>query len=72
MTVYSREEAEKKFSDMLNAAWTQGEVQIRSENGQFFTLRPLAPDASPLDVPGIKLNLTDAEIIAAVREGRER
>ncbi len=37
-----------------------------------YVIRPESPSRSPLDVPGIKLNLTADEIVKIVREGRER
>ena len=35
-------------------------------------LRPVRASRSPLDVPGVDTDVTAAEIVAAVRESRER
>jgi hypothetical protein len=59
------------LSTLLEEAARTGGVRIRREDGQTFLLTP-ASETSPLDIPGIDLCLTADEIVAAVREGRER
>ncbi len=49
-----------------------GEVRIERRDGSEFALRPVRSDASPLDVPGVDTDLTRDDIIAAIRESRER
>ena len=71
MTTYTDDQAREQFDSILNAART-GEVRIRTKDGGEFSLKRITAISSPLDVPGVDLNLTAAEIVAFVREGRER
>jgi len=59
------------LSTLLEEVARTGGVRIRREDGQSFLLTP-AFETSPLDIPGIDLRLTADEIVAAVREVRER
>lgn len=72
MQVFTYSEARQRLAALLNQAADEGEVRIRRRDGQEFAIRPVKTGRSPLDVPGIKLDLTAEEIVAAVREGRER
>jgi len=49
-----------------------GEVRIKTQDGQEYSVRLVSLDKSPLDVPGVDLDVSAAEIVQAVREGRER
>lgn len=69
---YTYSEARQNLSSVLNQAEQDGEVRIIRKSGKIFVIRPESPSRSPLDVPGIKLNLTADEIVEIVREGRER
>jgi antitoxin (DNA-binding transcriptional repressor) of toxin-antitoxin stability system len=73
MNVYTYSEARETFATVLEEAERDGAVEIRRQGGAVFRLSP-APmsKASPLDVPGVKLSLKTRELVAAVREGRER
>ncbi len=72
MTTYTYSEARQKFAEVLDRARREGQVRIRRRDGQVFLLVPEKDSGSPLDVEGVDLDLSAAEIIAAVREGRER
>ncbi len=69
---YTYSEARQNLSTVLDQAEAEGEVRIIRKNGQAFVIKPERPSNSPLDVPGVKLNLTADEIVRIVREGRER
>ena len=73
MKVYTYSEAREKFATVLKEAERDGAVEIRRQDGAVFRLSP-APrsKASPLDVPGVKLNLKAQDLVATVRGGRER
>ena len=72
MTTYSCEQVRQQLESVLRAARNQGEVRIKSQDGQEYAVRPVASTASPFDIPGVDLNLSADEIVAFVREGRER
>ena len=72
MRVYTYSEARQKLAALLDEAWKKGAVRIRRRDGQEFLLQPVESDGSPLDVEGLRLDWTRDEIVAAVREGRER
>jgi hypothetical protein len=69
---YTFSEARQKFAAVLDDASRVGEVRIVRKNGSVFVIRPEKPGRSPLDVPGIDINITAAQIVEIVREGRER
>jgi hypothetical protein len=64
MKAYTYSEARENFASVLEEAERDGAV---------FRLSP-APKSksSPLDVPGVKLNVNTDDLVAVVREGRER
>jgi hypothetical protein len=72
MNVYTFSQARQNFASVLDEALSQGGVRIRRRDGSEFELAPVRSSASPLDVQGVKLTLSASEIVAAVREGRER
>lgn len=47
-----------------------GSVQIQGRCGQPVVVQPAPPTGSPLDVPGIDLDLSADGIVAFIREGR--
>ena len=71
MTTYPLSEARRDLDAVLDEAALRGGVEVRREDGRTFVIRPTS-GRSPLDVPGVKTDLTAAEIVAAVREVRER
>jgi len=72
MTVFTYSEARQKLASLLDRAKVEGEVRIRRKDGQVFVIKPLRESGSPLDVAGVNLDLTAAEIVEFVREGRRR
>lgn len=72
MKIYTFSEARQKFSAVLDAAQREGAVRIRRRDGRAFLVRPVQESPSPLDVEGVPLGVSREEIVAAVREGRER
>jgi hypothetical protein len=71
MKVYTFSEARQQLAGLLNQARRDGEVRIKRRDGQEFVVQP-APTAtgSPLDVPGLELDIPVEEIVGAVRESR--
>ena len=72
MKVYTYSEARRRFAAVLDEARSKGSVLIRRRDGQEFVLRPVESTGSPLDVEALDLGWSREEIVAAVREGRER
>lgn len=72
MGVYSFSEARQNLASVLDSARREGAVRIRRRDGQVFLLKPEVAMRSPLDVPGIDVDVTTDELVAFVREGRER
>ncbi|MGH8581194.1 MAG: type II toxin-antitoxin system Phd/YefM family antitoxin [Gammaproteobacteria bacterium] len=72
MKVYTYSEARQNLAEILEEARRKGAVHIKRRDGQEFVIAPATAQGSPLDVPGVRLNLTATEIVRAVREGRER
>ncbi len=72
MKVYTYSEARRRFAAILDEARSEGCVLIRRRDGQEFVLRPAESTGSPLDVEALDLGWSREEIVAAVREGRER
>lgn len=65
-------EARQRLAAPLDEAKRDGGVIIRRRDGQAFTIKPVQESlSSPLDVAGINLGLTRAEILQAIREGRK-
>jgi hypothetical protein len=72
MTTFTDEQARQDFEALLEEAGRQGEARIRTKDGREYAVRPVARGGSAFDVPGVDLQLTREEIVAFVREGRER
>lgn len=72
MKVYTYSEARQRLAHLLDEAREAGEVRIKRRDGSEYTLRPVPPGGSPLDVPGVDTDLERDEILAAIRESRER
>ncbi len=72
MKVYTYSEARQRLSSLLDKARAEGAVRIKRRDGQEFVVQPVDRKGSPLDVDGLDLGWTREEIVAAVREGRER
>lgn len=73
MKSYTYSEARGNFATVLKEAERDGAVEIRRRDGTLFRILPARKSkASPLDVNGVKLGMRTAELVAIVREGRER
>lgn len=72
MKVYTYSEARQQLARILDEARIGGEIRIKRRDGSEFAVRPIAPGKSPLDVAGVDTGLQRAEILAAIRESRER
>lgn len=73
MKSYSYSEARGHFATVLEEAERDGAVEIRRRDGTVFRILPLGKSkASPLNVKGVKLGVSSADLVALVREGRER
>lgn len=73
MKAYTYSEARENFASVLEEAERDGAVEIRRRDGAIFRISPARRSkASPLDVKGVKLGVQTDDLIASVREGRER
>ncbi|MGB7148445.1 MAG: hypothetical protein WBD45_04790 [Terriglobales bacterium] len=73
MKAYTYSEAREKFATALEEAERDGAVEIRRRDGAIFRILPARKsNASPLDVKGVKLKISTSDLVAVVREGRER
>jgi prevent-host-death family protein len=73
MKSYTYSKARGNFATVLDEAERDGAVEIRRRDGTVFRIVPARNSkASPLDVKGVKLDLSAADLVAIVREGRER
>ena len=73
MKSYSYSEARGNFATVLDEAERDGAVEIRRRDGSVFRIQPLRKsNASPLDVKGVKIGVSSADLVAIVREGRGR
>ncbi len=73
MKSYSYSEARGNFATVLDEAERDGAVEIRRRDGSVFRILPLRKSkASPLDVKGVKMEVSAADLVEIVREGRER
>jgi len=72
MREYSFTEARQSFAAILDEAKKEGVVCIKKRDGETFFLKPAPPKKSPLDVKGVDLVLSSAEIVDVIRKGREK
>lgn len=71
MKMYTFSEARQQLATLLNQARREGQVRIRRRDGQEFVVQPAtASTGSPLDVPGLDLNLAVGDIVELIRESR--
>ncbi|MDT8442256.1 MAG: type II toxin-antitoxin system Phd/YefM family antitoxin [Desulfuromonadales bacterium] len=71
MKAYNFTEARKRLAEVLDTA-RQEEVLIKRRGGETFSLVLKKNDRSPFDIPGVDTAISREEILAAVRESRER
>jgi hypothetical protein len=72
MRVYTYSEARQNLASLLEKADQEGEVRIKRKDGQIYVIKPQPRTASPLDIEGVNIDINTAEIVAIIREGRER
>jgi len=72
MTTFTFSEARQRFAAVLEKAKSEGRVLVKRKDGSVFMIQPVEKPESPLDVEGVKLNLTADEIVGIVREIRRR
>ena len=72
MKVYMFAEARQKLAILLDDALRDGAVRIQRRDGTEFEISPVRRQGSPLDVPGVPLDLTAEEIGSLLRETRVR
>ena len=70
-TVYTYSEARQNLAALLERTVREGEVRIKRRDGQIFVVRPASQSASPLEVEGVNLGITAAEIVQFIHEGRK-
>ena len=71
MKEYTFTEARQHFASILENAKKDGAVCIKKRDGEAFYITPATQKLSPLDVDGVNLGITSAEIVDVVKEGRE-
>ena len=71
--VYSYTEVRERFAALLERALSEGQIKFRNRDGRMFVIRPeRVAQTSPFDVRSVQLPILRADILEAVREGRER
>lgn len=70
MNIYTYSEARQQLSSVLDSAKKTGKVLIRRRDGSMFSLTPEIEAGSPLDVKGIKTDISTSEVVSFVRESR--
>ncbi len=70
MKTFTYSEARQKFASLLNQALKDGEARVRRREGQVFVIKPQPVSGSPLDIEGLELGISAAEILEAIQEGR--
>lgn len=71
MKVYSYSEARQRFAEILNIARKE-EVIIKRRGGETYSITYKRPSTSPFDVPGLKTKATTQDILAAIKDSREK
>jgi prevent-host-death family protein len=73
MKAYTFSEAREKFATVLDEAERDGAVEIRRRDGSVFRIVPASrATSSPLDVKSVRVGMSTEDLVALVREGRER
>ena len=74
--IYTTTQIQKELPTLLQKALKSGQIQFKTKDGQVFVIRPVTSikkaKSSPLDVRGIKLNISKQDILQSIRESRER
>ena len=72
MTIFTYSQARQNFATVLDIAKKKGGVLIKRKDGTLFSIHPEKLKKSMLDVKGINSKISTKEIVAFVRESRER
>ena len=72
MKVYTYSETRQHLATVLEEAQRDGVVRVRRKDGLVFVIKPEPRTGSPLEVAGVSLDLTAAEIVDYIRESRSR
>ena len=72
MKEYTFTEARQNFASLLDEAKKEGVVCIRKKDGEAFYIRPEISKESPLEVKGVDIDISAAEIVSLIRESRDR
>jgi len=70
MKEYTFSEARQRLASLLDRAQKEGAVRIRKRDGRKFILQPDTQSQSPLNVPGLNLDIGRNEIIEVIRLSR--
>lgn len=70
MSVRTCSQARQDLASLLEQAIREGEARIKDKDGRVFVIRPESQADSPLDVEGIDLGITTAEIVEFIQESR--
>ena len=70
MKEYTFSEARQRLASLLDRAQKEGAVRIRKRDGRKFILKPETQSKSPLNVPGLNLDIGRDEIIEVIRSSR--
>jgi antitoxin Phd len=70
MNTYTFTEARRKLGALLDYAEREGEVRIKRRDGKVFVTKLDKRADSPLNVRGLKLNITRKDILESIWEGR--
>jgi hypothetical protein len=70
MKEYTFSEARQRLASLLDRAQKEGAVRIRKRDGRKFILQPETQSKSPLNVPGLNLDIGRDEIIEVIRSSR--
>ena len=72
MKTYTFSEARQRFAAVLEKAKIEGKVLIKRKDGSLFEIHPVPKKDSPLNIMGVRLDLSADEIVDIVREIRRR
>jgi hypothetical protein len=70
MKIYTYSQARQNLAKLLDQASREGTVRVRRRDGRTFIIQPEPSVKSPLEVEGVDLGITIAEIVDFIRESR--
>ena len=72
MTAFAYSQARRNCVAVLDRALKKGKVSIKRKDGSKFTLAPETTNKSPLDLKGIKTQVSTKDIVRVVRGSRQQ